>query len=57
MEIPESGLDLWSDQAILDPYPLYRELRDTAPAVWLASCGMVALSRYADVRRRRRDPG
>lgn len=50
MEIPESGLDLWSDQAILDPYPLYRELRDTAPAVWLASCGMVALSRYADVR-------
>lgn len=50
MDIPESGLDLWSDQAILDPYPLYRELRDTAPAVWLTSCGMVALSRYADVR-------
>lgn len=48
--IPESDLDLWSDQAILNPYPLYRELRDTAPAVRLARYGMVALSRYADVR-------
>jgi len=50
MEIPESDLDLWSDQAILDPYPLYRELRDTAGAVLLARYGMFALTRYADVR-------
>lgn len=50
MNIPESDLDLWSDQAILDPYPLYRELRDTAPAVRLARYGLVALARYADAR-------
>jgi hypothetical protein len=48
MTFPESDLDLWSDQAILDPYPLYRELRDTAPAAWLARHGMVALPRYTD---------
>jgi cytochrome P450 len=50
MSIPESNLDLWSDEAILDPYPRYRELRDTAAAVWLARYGMFALTRYADVR-------
>jgi cytochrome P450 len=50
MTIPESDLDLWSDQAILDPYPGYRELRDTAPAVWLTRYGMAALARYTDVR-------
>lgn len=50
MSIPESEVDLWSDAAILDPYPGYRELRDTAAAVWLAKYGLFALSRYADVR-------
>jgi cytochrome P450 len=50
MSIPESEVDLWSDAAILDPYPGYRELRDTAAAVWLARYGLFALSRYADVR-------
>ncbi len=50
MSIPQSELDLWSDEAILDPYPLYRELRDAGPAVWLARHGMFALSRYVGVR-------
>jgi len=50
MSIPESGLDLWSDEAILDPYPRYRKLRDMAPAVWLAKYGTFALSRYTSVR-------
>jgi hypothetical protein len=50
LTIPQSDLDLWSDEAILDPYPLYRELGDTAAAVELTRYGMVALARYADRR-------
>lgn len=49
-ERPESAIDLWSDEAILDPYPLYRELRDLAGAVWLSGHEMFVLTRYDDVR-------
>jgi cytochrome P450 len=46
----ELELDLFSDAAILDPYPLYREVRDLAPAVWLPAHQVWALGRFADVR-------
>lgn len=49
MTIPQSDLDLWSDEAHPGPYPLYRELRDTAAAK-LTRYGMVALARYAGRR-------
>jgi cytochrome P450 len=47
---PESDIDLFSDDALNDPYPLYRELRELAAAVWLRPLGMFALSRFDDVR-------
>ena len=47
---PESDIDLFCDDALSDPYPRYRELRDLAPAVWLKSMGMFALPRFDDVR-------
>ena len=47
---PESDIDLYTDEALLNPFPLYRELRDQAAAVWLNQLGMFVLSRYADVR-------
>ncbi len=47
---PESSTGFWSDEALLDPYPLYRELRDTAGAVWLTRHELFAISRYKDVR-------
>jgi cytochrome P450 len=47
---PESTIDLWSDEGILDPYPLYRQLRDIPGAVWLPKYEMFILTRYADVR-------
>jgi cytochrome P450 len=47
---PESDIDLFSDEALADPYPRYRQLREMAPAVWLRPMGMFALSRFDDVR-------
>lgn len=42
--------DLFTDVAIHDPHPLYRTIRDLAPAVWLPTHGAFAVSRYDDVR-------
>jgi cytochrome P450 len=47
---PELALDLYSDDAIRDPYPLYRSIRDRAPAVWLTAHGVWAIGRFEDVR-------
>ena len=47
---PESDIDLFTEEALLDPYPLYTELRAAGPAVWLNRLGVYALPRYADVR-------
>ncbi|MGY8631958.1 cytochrome P450 [Bradyrhizobium sp. 14AA] len=35
---------------MLDPFPLYRTLRDLGPVVWLEAYGMFVLPRYAGVR-------
>lgn len=50
IETPASDLDLHTDHALLDPYPLYRELRDMGGVVWMRRYEMFALSRYDDVR-------
>ena len=47
---PTSDLELYSDDALLDPYPRYQELRDLGGAVWLEAYGLYALSRFADCR-------
>jgi cytochrome P450 len=47
---PVSSIDLWSDDAIRDPYPRYRELRALGGAVWLSSHDVFVLTRYAGVR-------
>src|SRR3981081_1286260 len=52
---PTSTLDPYSDQALLNPWPLYRELREVAPVVWLEKYGMFALTRYDAVARTLRD--
>jgi cytochrome P450 len=44
-------VDLWSDEAILDAYRLYGELRDTAGAVWQSKYDLFVLTRYTDVRQ------
>ncbi|WP_433368014.1 cytochrome P450 [Streptosporangium sp. CA-115845] len=47
---PSLDLDLFSDEALTDPFPLYQLIRDTAPAVYLPRYDAWALGRYADVR-------
>jgi cytochrome P450 len=43
--------DLFADDALDDPYPHLRALRDAGPVVWLDAHGMYAVARYAEVRR------
>ena len=47
---PTSDLELYSDDALLDPYPRYQELRDLGGAVWLEAYGLYTLPRFADCR-------
>ena len=44
--VPISTPDPYTDQALLNPWPLYRELREMGPIVWLEKYGMFALTRY-----------
>lgn len=48
---PWSDHDPYTDEALLDPWPGYRHLRDAGPAVWLPKYQMFALTRYDSVRR------
>jgi len=52
---PTSAMDPYADQALLNPWPLYRELREMAPAVWLEKYAMFALTRYDCVVKALRD--
>jgi cytochrome P450 len=52
---PTSTLDPYTDQALLDPWPLYRALREMGPAVWLEKYGMFALAGYDVVVKALRD--
>jgi cytochrome P450 len=53
--MPTSTLDPFADQALLDPWPLYRELREMGPVVWLEKYRMFALTRYDVVVKALRD--
>lgn len=48
-ERPTLQIDLFDDDAIRDPHPLYRRIRDLAPAVWLPEHGVWALARFEHV--------
>jgi cytochrome P450 len=52
---PQSNLDLYSDEALLDPWPRYKELRDAGPAVWLPKYEMFVVPRYGDVKQAMRN--
>jgi cytochrome P450 len=48
---PWSDHDPYTDEALLDPWLGYQQMRDAGPAVWLPKYEMFALTRYASVRR------
>jgi cytochrome P450 len=49
-EVPVSDLDLFTDEARLNPYPLHAQLRALGPVVYLSRHDVYALSRYEQVR-------
>lgn len=53
--IPTSGVDLFSDEVLEDPYPAYAALRELGPAVWLERHKAWAIPRYEEVRAALRD--
>jgi cytochrome P450 len=52
---PISDIDPYSDQALIDPWDMYRKLQDVGPAVWLSRYQMFALTRYDSVIRALKD--
>ena len=49
--LPRYEPDVYSDGAILDPYPHYERMRAMGPVVRLAKQRALAVSRYADCKR------
>ena len=47
---PTSAVELYSDDALLDPYPRHQELRDLGAVVWLEAYGVYALPRFTECR-------
>lgn len=51
MTLPSADLDLFSDAALADPYPVYAALRDLGPAVFLSRHDAWFLGRHTEVRQ------
>lgn len=50
MTVPQCDVDLFDDDVLRDPYPVYAEMRRLGPVVWLPRNGSFAVARYAEVR-------
>jgi cytochrome P450 len=48
--VPVYRPDIYSVDAIVDPYPHYQRLRDLGPVVWLTKHKVYALPRYAECK-------
>lgn len=53
--VPVYQPDIYSVDAIVDPYPHYQRLRDLGPVVWLSKQKVYALPRYAECKAVLRD--
>ena len=49
-DVPHYPHDLFTDAALVDPYPHLRALREAGPVVWLDAHEVYAVARYAQVR-------
>ena len=52
---PSYEMNIYTPEAILDPYPHYRRLRELGPVVWLARHRVYALPRYTESKAAMRD--
>lgn len=48
--VPSTALDPFTPDALANPYPVYRELRDLGPVVYLGAHSVWLITRYDDVR-------
>ena len=48
--IYKSNIDLFSDESLLNPYPIYAELRELAPVVWMEKNHFWLITRYEKVK-------
>ncbi len=56
MKSPSLDIDFYSDEVILDPYPVYEKMRELGPVVYLPKHDMYALPRYKEVSEVLRQP-
>ncbi|MDB9857411.1 cytochrome P450/oxidoreductase [Amylibacter sp.] len=56
MKIPSLDIDFYSDEVILDPYPVYEKMRELGPVVYLPQHDLYALPRYDEVSEVLRQP-
>ncbi len=54
--LPVFDGDLYADEVIRDPYPVYAQLRALGPVVWLSQLQVFALPRYDEVASVLRQP-
>jgi cytochrome P450 len=47
---PSTDVDLWADEVLVDPYPVYADLRRLGPVVWMTKYDAFALPGYDEVR-------
>lgn len=55
IDAPRYQADIYTNAAILDPYPHYQRLRDLGPVVWLPRHRVFALPRYTECKAVLRD--
>ena len=48
--------DVSYDALLDDPYPIFRRVRDTAPAVFVAAANLTLVTRFDDIMKIERDP-
>ncbi len=53
--VPEYPADIYTTDAIIDPYPHYTRLREQGPVVWLSRHRLYALPRYTECKAVLRD--
>ena len=56
MKTPSLDIDFYSDAVILDPYPVYEQMRELGPVVYLPQHDLYALPRYDEVSAVLRQP-
>ncbi len=56
MTVPASDIDFFSDEVIKDPYPVYAELRELGPVVYMARNDLYLVARYKEVSEVLRQP-